>query len=53
MRSEKDQIESPTMLAVPDKKHVSGEDHNFMVKWSEQKDFGTKEGSLGMKKGTT
>jgi hypothetical protein len=24
-----------------------------MVKWSDQKDFGTKEGSLGMKKGTT
>ena len=46
MRSEKDQIKSPTMLAVPDQKHVSGEDHNFMVKWSEQKDFGTKEGSL-------
>lgn len=53
MRTEKDQLESPTMLAVPDKKHISGEDHNFMIKWSEQKDFGTKEGSLGMKKGTT
>ncbi len=53
MRSEEDQIESPTMLAVPDKTHISGEGHNFMIKWSEQKDFGTKQGSLGMKKGTT
>jgi len=30
MRSEKDQIESPTMLAVPDPKHVSGEEHNYI-----------------------
>jgi hypothetical protein len=53
MRSEKDQIESPTMLAVPDPKHITDPEHNSMVKWSDQKDFGTKQGSLGMKKGTT
>ena len=53
MRSEKDQMESPDMLAVPDKKHITGEEHNFMVNWSDQKDFGTKKGYLGMKKGTT
>jgi len=53
MRSDKDQIESPSMLAVPDSKHVSDQDHNFMVKWSDQKDFGTKQGFLGLKKGTT
>ena len=53
MRSEKDQLESPNMMAVPDKKHLTGEDHNYMVKWSDQKDFGTKKGYLGMKKGTT
>ena len=53
MRSEKDQLESPNMLEAPDKKHISDEDHNFMVKWSDQKDFGTKKGYLGMKKGTT
>jgi hypothetical protein len=52
MRSEKDQLESPSMLAVPDKKYVTGQDHNFMVSWSDQKDFGTKKGYLGMKKGT-
>jgi hypothetical protein len=53
MRSEKDQLESPIMLAVPDQKHISGEEHNYMMNWSEQKDFGTKKGFLGMKKGTT
>ena len=53
MRSEKDQLESPEMLAVPDEKHITGEDHNFMVKWSDQKDFGTKKGFLGLKKGTS
>ena len=53
MRSEKNQLESPSMLAVPEKKHLTGQDHNFMVKWSDQKDFGTKKGYLGMKKGTT
>lgn len=53
MRSEKDQLESPNMMAVPDKKHLTGEDHNYMVKWSDQKDFGTKKGYLGMKKGTS
>lgn len=53
MRSEKDQLEYPEMLSVPDKKHISGEDHNFMVNWSDQKDFGTKKGYLGMKKGTS
>ena len=53
MRSEKDQLESPSMLEVPDKKHVTDEDHNYMVKWSDQKDFGTKKGYLGMKKGTS
>jgi len=53
MRSEEDQIESPNMLEVPDKKHITDEDHNYMVKWSDQKDFGTKKGFLGMKKGTT
>lgn len=53
MRSEKDQIESPEMLAVPDQKHITDLEHNNMVKWSDQKDFGTKKGFLGMKKGTT
>ena len=53
MRSEKDQLEAPTMLAVPDKKHITDVDHNFMINWSDQKDFGTKKGFLGMKKGTT
>lgn len=53
MRSEKNQLESPEMLAVPDEKHITGEDHNFMVKWSDQKDFGTKKGFLGLKKGTS
>lgn len=53
MRSEKDQLESPSMLAVPDGKHITGQEHNNMVKWSDQKDFGTKKGYLGMKKGTT
>ena len=46
-------MESPNMMAVPDKKYLTGEDHNYMVKWSDQKDFGTKKGYLGMKKGTT
>jgi len=53
MRSEKDQIESPSMLSVPDKKHITGGEHNNMVKWSDQKDFGTKKGYLGLKKGTS
>ena len=53
MRLQKDQIESPSMLEIPDKKHVTGEDHNYMVKWSDQKDFGTKKGYLGLKKGTS
>ena len=53
MRDTKDQLEAPTMLAVPDQKHITDPEHNNMVKWSEQKDFGTKKGSLGMKKGTT
>jgi hypothetical protein len=53
MRDTKDQLEAPTMLAVPDQKHITDPEHNNMVKWSDQKDFGTKKGSLGMKKGTT
>ena len=53
MRSEKDQLESPTILSVPEEKHITGQEDNNMVKWSDQKDFGTKKGYLGMKKGTT
>lgn len=53
MRSEKDQIKSPSILAVPDKKHLSAEDHNYMFRWADRKDFGTKKGYLGLKKGTT
>ncbi len=52
MRLEKDQIESSEMLEVPDPKHITGLEHNSMVNWSDQKDFGTKKGFLGMKKGT-
>lgn len=53
MRSEKDQLESPSMLEVPDEKHVTGQEYNNMVKWSDQRDFGTKKGYLGLKKGTS
>ena len=53
MREADDQIGSPEMLEVPKKKHLTGEGHNYMVKWSDQKDFGTKKGYLGMKKGTS
>ena len=50
MRDIKDQLEAPTMLAVPDQKHITDPEHNNMVKRSDQKDFGAKKGSLGMKK---
>jgi hypothetical protein len=53
MRTEKDQIKSPVMLVVPDPNYVTGQDHNSMLKWSDQRDFGTKKGFLGMKKGTS
>jgi len=41
-------IMKPTIIK-PNAKHVT--DDNF-VKWYDQKTFGSKEGSLGMKKGT-
>jgi hypothetical protein len=52
MRTEKEQMESPILYSPSNKKYLSGEEHNFMVNWSDQKDFGTKRGFLGMKKGT-
>jgi hypothetical protein len=53
MREIKDQMESPDMLATPDQKHITGSNYNNMVKWSDQRNFGTEKGYLGMKKGTT
>lgn len=53
MRNLEDQISSPRMLEVPRKKDYTGQDHNNMIKWSDQKDFGTKKGYLGLKKGTS
>ena len=53
MRDLEDQIDSPNMMEVPDEKHITGQEYNNMVKWSDQKDFGTKKGYLGLKKGTS